>query len=157
MSGSHIIPRNETVQPPYFQNRIVMFCLPIPTLIYLWEIYIFPGLVKICGPILVIYIWLRDTWMWKIEAAQFPEKEYINGIFVTVQMTVHFTHMSHVAFPWFPSVTTCVHTYVWGMTIARFNQLWRHSSVIGCGVMSVWNESQQVPPTEWYFRTVCVA
>ncbi len=27
-------PRNETVQPPYFQNRIVMFCLPIPTFIY---------------------------------------------------------------------------------------------------------------------------
>jgi hypothetical protein len=24
-----------SVQPPYFQNRIIMFCLPIPTLIYL--------------------------------------------------------------------------------------------------------------------------
>ncbi len=44
MSGSHLcIPRNATVQPRYFQNRIIMFCLPIPTLIYLWEIYIFPG------------------------------------------------------------------------------------------------------------------
>ncbi len=44
MSGSHLcIPRNETVKPPYFQNRIIMFCLPNPTLIYLWEIYIFPG------------------------------------------------------------------------------------------------------------------
>jgi hypothetical protein len=44
MSGSHLcIPRNETVQPCYFQNRIIMFCLPIPTLINLWEIYIFPG------------------------------------------------------------------------------------------------------------------
>jgi hypothetical protein len=32
------------VQPWVFQNRIIMFCLPIPTLIYLWEIYIFPGL-----------------------------------------------------------------------------------------------------------------
>jgi hypothetical protein len=33
---SHLcIPRNETVEPPYFQNRIIMFCLPIPTLIYL--------------------------------------------------------------------------------------------------------------------------
>ncbi len=46
----------------YFQNRILMFCLPVPTLIYLWEIYIFPGLVclfcsrEICGPILGIYI-----------------------------------------------------------------------------------------------------
>ncbi len=27
--------RNETVQPPYFQNRIIMFCLPFPTLLYL--------------------------------------------------------------------------------------------------------------------------
>ncbi len=25
----------------YFQNRINMFCLPVPTLIYLWEIYNF--------------------------------------------------------------------------------------------------------------------
>ncbi len=43
-----------------FQNRIVMFCLPLPTLIYLWEIYIFPGSVclfccrEICGLILGI-------------------------------------------------------------------------------------------------------
>jgi hypothetical protein len=62
MSGSHLcIHRNETMQPPYFQNRIIMFCLLIPTLIYLWEIYIFPGWVclfccsQICGPILGIY------------------------------------------------------------------------------------------------------
>jgi hypothetical protein len=44
----------------YFQNIIVMFCLPVPTIIYLWENYIFPGSVclfwckKICGPILGI-------------------------------------------------------------------------------------------------------
>ncbi len=25
----------------YFQNRIIMFCLPVPTLIHLWEIYIY--------------------------------------------------------------------------------------------------------------------
>ncbi len=25
----------------YFQNRIIMFCLPVPTLLYLWEIYIY--------------------------------------------------------------------------------------------------------------------
>ncbi len=45
MSGSYLcpgIPIKETVQPPYLQNIIIMFCLPIPTLIqYLWEIYIF--------------------------------------------------------------------------------------------------------------------
>ncbi len=57
----------------YFQNRIIiMFCLPVPTLIYLWEIYIVPGSVclfccrEICGPILGIYKSLTDTWMWKL-------------------------------------------------------------------------------------------
>ncbi len=34
LSGSHLcIPKNETVEPPNFQNRIIMFCLPIPSLI----------------------------------------------------------------------------------------------------------------------------
>jgi hypothetical protein len=63
------IPRNETVQPCDFQNRIRMFCLPISTLIYLWEIYIFPGSVclfccnQLCGPILGTYKSLIDTWI----------------------------------------------------------------------------------------------
>ncbi len=40
MSDSHLcITRNENEQPRYFQNRIIMFCLPVPTLMYLWEIY----------------------------------------------------------------------------------------------------------------------
>ncbi len=53
-------------------NRIIMFCLWVPTLIYLWEIYIFPGSVclfccrEICGPILGIYESLTDTWLWKL-------------------------------------------------------------------------------------------
>ncbi len=53
----------------YFQNRIIMFCLPVPELIYLWDIYIFPGSVclfccrKICGR---IYKSLTDTWRWKL-------------------------------------------------------------------------------------------
>ncbi len=56
----------------YFQNRIIMFCLPVPTLIYLWEIHIFPGSVclfccrEICGPILGIYKSLTDTCMWEL-------------------------------------------------------------------------------------------
>jgi hypothetical protein len=56
----------------YFQNRIKMFCLPVPTLIYLWEIYIFPRSVyllfcrEICGPILGLYKALTDTWMWEL-------------------------------------------------------------------------------------------
>ncbi len=45
----------------YFLNRIIRFCLPVHTLIYLWEIYIFLWAVclfccrEICGPILGIY------------------------------------------------------------------------------------------------------
>jgi hypothetical protein len=36
------ISRNETVQLIYFQNRIIMFCLPIPTLIlYICEKFIY--------------------------------------------------------------------------------------------------------------------
>jgi hypothetical protein len=94
MSGSHLyIPRNETVQPPSFQNRIIMFCLPIPTLIYLWENYIFPGSVclfccsQICRPILGIYKLSTDTWMWKLRLRprNSQKKEFINGIFVAVQ------------------------------------------------------------------------
>ncbi len=56
----------------YFQNRIIMFCLPVPTLIYLWEIFLFPRYVclfccrKICGPILGINKSLTDIWKWKL-------------------------------------------------------------------------------------------
>jgi hypothetical protein len=57
-----------------FPNRIIMFCLPVPTLINLWEIYIYPGSVclfccrKIYGPILGIYnhSQTRDKWMLKL-------------------------------------------------------------------------------------------
>ena len=77
----------------YFQNRIIMFCLPDLTLIYLWEIYIFPGSVcifccrEICGPILGKYTNRSQHLNVEIgtEAAQFPEKEYITGIFLAVQ------------------------------------------------------------------------
>ncbi len=44
MSGSDLcIPRNETAQLCYFQNGIMMFCLPISTFMYLWVIFIFTG------------------------------------------------------------------------------------------------------------------
>ncbi len=71
----------------YFQDRIIMFCLPVPTLIFLWEIYIFPGSVclfccrEICGPSLGIYKSLTEI---GTEAEQIPEKEYIIGIFLAV-------------------------------------------------------------------------
>ncbi len=63
----------------YFQNRIIMFCIPVPTIIYLSDIYIFPGSVclfccrEICGPILGIYIaYRRMNVEIGTEAAQFP-------------------------------------------------------------------------------------
>ncbi len=52
----------------YIQHRIIMFCLLVPTLIYLWEIYIFPGSVcqfcckEISGLILRIY--KCGNWDW---------------------------------------------------------------------------------------------
>ncbi len=69
------IPRNETARPRYFQNRIIMFCLSISTLMYLWAIYIFPRidmpilLREICGPIQGIYLNRSQThecgiWDW---------------------------------------------------------------------------------------------
>ncbi len=69
----------------YFQYRIIMFCLPVTTLTYLWEIYIFPGSVclfccreiRVCGPIWGIHKSLTDTWMCKLGLS---EKKYINGI-----------------------------------------------------------------------------
>ncbi len=46
MSGSDLcIPRNETVWPCYFQNRIIKLCLPISTFMYLWANHIIPWLV----------------------------------------------------------------------------------------------------------------
>jgi hypothetical protein len=42
MFGSHLcIPGNETVQPRYFQNRVIIFCLLILTLIYDCERFIY--------------------------------------------------------------------------------------------------------------------
>jgi hypothetical protein len=59
--------------------------------LYIPTIDLFILLQEICGLILGIYKSLTDTWMWKLwlrlhnSQKQFPEKEYINGIFVAVQ------------------------------------------------------------------------
>jgi hypothetical protein len=71
VSGSGLcIPRNETVRPHYFQNRIIMFCLPISTFMYLCEQFIYsPRSVclfscsQIGIPILEIHKSLTDTWI----------------------------------------------------------------------------------------------
>ncbi len=71
VSGSGLcIPRNETVRPHYFQNRIIMFCLPISTFMYLCEWFIYsPRSVclfscsQIGIPILGIHKSLTDTWI----------------------------------------------------------------------------------------------
>ncbi len=61
------VPWNKTARPCYFQNRIILFCLPIYTFMYLLLIYIFSGSVcllccsQIGGPILGIYKSLTDT------------------------------------------------------------------------------------------------
>jgi hypothetical protein len=43
MSGSvYVFPDMKLQGPRYLQNRIMMFCLPISTFMYLWAIYILP-------------------------------------------------------------------------------------------------------------------
>ncbi len=74
--GWVVIPQNVKkvkITAPYsaaslFPNKIIMFCLPIPTVIYMWEILYFQDrclsifLQPVCGLILQIYKLLTDTW-----------------------------------------------------------------------------------------------
>ncbi len=52
--------RNETARPRYFQNIIIMFCLPITTFIYPLGTYIFPGSICLfcCSQIGRPILWL---------------------------------------------------------------------------------------------------
>jgi len=91
----------------YFQNRIIMFCLPVPTLIYdLWEIYIFPGSVCLYSATGKYvdrsweYLNRSQTHEIGTEAAQFPEKEYINVIFLAVWRASYQASYLHSAWPW---------------------------------------------------------
>ncbi len=67
----------------YFQHRTIMFCLLVPTLVYLWEIYIFCCR-EICGLILGVYKSLTDECGHWDEGRAIPRK----GIsFITVLLT----------------------------------------------------------------------
>jgi hypothetical protein len=66
---------NTEIRNKYSQKRICAATVPIPTLMFLWAIYIFPWsaclfcCLKIGGPnvgILYICRSLTDTWMWKL-------------------------------------------------------------------------------------------
>ncbi len=69
MSGSHsCVLRNVTVQPPYFQNRIITFCLLHSYICERFTVYISRiGLSILLQPIMWtdpgIYKSLTDTWM----------------------------------------------------------------------------------------------
>ncbi len=139
MSGSHFfIPRNETMQPPYFQSRIIMFCFPIPTLIlYIREIYICfqdrslyfatakyvtdPGNIKIARRHMNVEI--------GAEAAQFPEKEHINGIFNLRSFN--------------PSLSLGLPPSIWS-----HSPLYIAIQIIGCYCLLV---RRKFPPTPWYY------
>ncbi len=81
-NSKQIFPEKELRgQYPNFHIHVSVRDLYIPTI----DLPIL--LQEICGPILGIYKSLTDTWMCMemgTEAAQFPEKEYINGIFIAV-------------------------------------------------------------------------
>ncbi len=88
MSGSHLcIPRNETVQPPCFQNSIMMFCLPIPkylvanaTLLDIYFIYRYS--MEVDEQI------THECENFGTKTAQVSEKEYVNGF--SLQCTLRF-------------------------------------------------------------------
>ncbi len=110
-------PKWKTVQPPDFQNRTILFCLPIPILIYLWEIYIFPGSVSLfcCSQ-----IWGHmnvDTWMWKLGLGRaIPIKGIHKSDFLC--SAVHYTT------PWvFTDVRMCLCIRLLDCTCKSFQQI----------------------------------
>ncbi len=83
----------------YSQKRICAATVPISTFMCLWTTYIFPpSICLFCCRKYVDRSWkyINCSWTHGTETAQFPEKEYINGIFVAVRMKIT-THSSPYA------------------------------------------------------------
>ncbi len=70
--GQHCKDKIPKIRNKYSQERNCAATVPIPTFMFLWEIYIFIWSVylfccrKIGGPNVGIYRSLTDTWMWKL-------------------------------------------------------------------------------------------
>ncbi len=67
----------------------------------------------VCGPILGIYKSLTDIGMWNCDWTQFPEKKYINGIFVAVRVPHVHVHSATVTrqvgfCTWWTGRTACL-------------------------------------------------
>ncbi len=82
----------------YFHKRIIMFCLPVPTLIYLWEIYIFSGSVCLFCCWSWEYINHSQThewgnWDW---GRAIPRKEIHKWDFLAVQVFISFAYIRDV-------------------------------------------------------------
>ncbi len=81
-----------------FQNRIIIFCLPVPTLIYLWEIYIFPG--SVC---LFCCTANRHTWMWELGLRPCNSKKRNTKMGFSLQCRteiIQYIHGHHATAPW---------------------------------------------------------
>ncbi len=81
----------------YFQNIIIMFSLPVPTLIYLWDLYIsrigLPILLR--GPILWMSECGNSDWGSAIPTKEIHKWDFpIAGIFLAVQFPLNMLYQS---------------------------------------------------------------
>ncbi len=92
--------------------------VPISTFMCLWAIYIFPrSTCLFCCRKYVDRSWdyinrsqTHECGNWEIEAAQFPEKEFINGVFVAVHLMFTSSGMTWEPRPGSGTVTPTPHS-----------------------------------------------